>query len=81
MNTHYLKTWPVYFQQVIDGNKTFEVRLNDRNFRQGDTLVLQEWNGLCYTGRIVTASVTYLLEGGQFGIEEDYCVMAIKLNQ
>jgi hypothetical protein len=41
---HYLKTLPVYFDAVRRGDKTFEIRKNDRDFQTGDTLVLKEFD-------------------------------------
>jgi hypothetical protein len=38
--THYLKIDPVYFDAHKRGDKTFEVRRDDRGFQKGDTLVL-----------------------------------------
>jgi len=29
MNTIEKKVWPEYFQHIVDGKKTFELRLND----------------------------------------------------
>lgn len=43
METHYLKTWPTYFNAVKNGSKKFEIRLNDRDYRSGDILVLEEF--------------------------------------
>ena len=40
---HVLKTWPEYFAAVIIGTKTYEVRLDDRNFKEGDELLLREY--------------------------------------
>jgi hypothetical protein len=40
---HDLKTWPIYFQPVFDGRKTFELRNNDRGFNEGDSLTLSEF--------------------------------------
>lgn len=51
MRTHNLKTLPVFFEAVADGRKPFEIRHNDRDFREGDELRLQEWKGAAYTGR------------------------------
>lgn len=77
---HELKTWPKYFEEILTGNKTFEVRKNDRDFKQDDTLLLKEWNPeyLKYTGREISKKVGYVLKGRQFGIEAEHCVMSIK---
>lgn len=78
--THELKTWSKPFEKILSGAKTFEFRKNDRGFMNGDTLVLKEYNLLydTYSGREVTAIVTYILTGG-FGLPEDYCIMSIKV--
>lgn len=77
---HELKTWNEYFEEVFMGRKTFEVRKNDRNFKKGDLLILKEWNPKTekYTGRIISRGVSYVLEGGQFGVEKGYVVIAIQ---
>ena len=65
---HYLKTWPEYFNEVLSGRKPFEWRVDDRDFKLGDTLVLQEYiphqenpgrEGR-YTGREIRKTVSYL---------------------
>ena len=73
--THELKTWPVYFDAILAGVKTFEVRKNDRPFMESDYLLLREWNELSqiYTGREKVMFVTYVLGGFVPG----YTVMAI----
>lgn len=43
MTTHYLKTWPEYFKAIKSGEKKAELRLNDRDFKVGDTLILEEY--------------------------------------
>lgn len=76
---HSLKTAQEYFEEVRKGNKTFEVRFNDRNFRRGDILRLQEvFPDLTYTGRVIRAEVTYLLGGEQF-CKAGYVIMGIKV--
>ena len=76
---HELKTWPVYFQAVLDGKKTFEYRKNDRGFQVGDTLNLREFVDCSdtYTGREVQVKVTYFL-GSCPGLPEGYCIMGIE---
>jgi hypothetical protein len=78
--THALKTLPLYFQAVAERGKTFEVRKADRPFRVGETLLLQEWDNIwgAYTGNEISVTITYILHGGQLGIQEGYVVMGIK---
>lgn len=78
--THNLKTWPVYFGAVLAGAKTFEVRKDDgRGFQAGDSLILEEWDPETqeYTGARALVSVTYVLQGGQFGVEPGHVVMGL----
>lgn len=81
MKTHELKTWTEYFEALISGKKTFEVRKNDRNFQEGDLLILKDWNKLTdkYSGRQTAFTISYILEGGQFGIEDGFCVLGLKV--
>lgn len=78
--THGMKCAQPCFDAVVRGEKTFEVRRNDRGFggfRVGNELELREWDGMEYTGRRCTVVVTYVLQGGQYGIADGYCVMSI----
>jgi hypothetical protein len=78
MTTHELKTAPPFFGDVMSGRKTFECRKDDRGFHTGDTLLLREFQNREYTGREFRCKVTYVLTGGQWGIAQNYCVMAIR---
>lgn len=75
--THELKIFPMYFQAVWDGIKTFEVRKNDRDYRPNDILVLKEWNGKKYTGSAVCKRIIYMLTDTVVGIEKGYCVLGL----
>lgn len=77
MVVHRLKIKPEYFTDVTDGKKTFELRKNDRDFKVGDTLILQEYNE-DYTGRATKVKVTYMLKGGNYGLDKDYVILGIK---
>lgn len=84
MRTHRLKTWPAFYQAIIDGTKTFEVREDDRGYAVGDTLELCEWepsgHGMgSYTNREARCTVTYVMPGGRFGIDPNTVVMGIVL--
>lgn len=56
------KIWPEYFEAVSSGKKRFELRLNDFEVREGDILVLEEWDPQTknYTGRKLEKKVTYV---------------------
>lgn len=73
--THKLKTLPEFWDAVKSGEKTFEVRRNDRNFMVGDTLELIRHADS--DERIITCEITYVLTGGQFGIEPGYSVLGL----
>lgn len=88
---HTLKCWPAYFDAVGSGDKPFEVRRDDRGFQKGDVLVLQRTRAerltevdVHWRGHEMVAKhemrfvVTYVLTGGQFGIEPGYVVMGLR---
>ncbi len=58
------KCWPKFFQKILDGDKTFELRLADFDCNVGDILVLREFNpeNKQYSGRVIYKKVTYLLK-------------------
>ena len=58
------KTWPELFQKIVDGDKTFDLRLADFECKEGDILVLEEWNPNTkkYTGRVLEKKVTFVLK-------------------
>lgn len=90
MKTHELKLLTKYFKDVQSGLKTFELRNNDRDFQVGDTLILKEYyqgdtdykDGIYtpshYTNNQVIKRVTYILHGGQYGLEEGYVILGIQ---
>ncbi len=47
------KLWQEYFDRVASGKKKYELRLNNFEIVEGDTLVLEEWDRdkQEYTGR------------------------------
>ncbi|MFA6227643.1 MAG: DUF3850 domain-containing protein [Patescibacteria group bacterium] len=69
MATIHKKIWPQYFSAVASGKKKYELRLNDFEVREGDVLVLEEWDPLTekYTGRTIEKTVTYV---GKFSLDK-----------
>ncbi|MBI4709204.1 MAG: DUF3850 domain-containing protein [Candidatus Portnoybacteria bacterium] len=62
------KIWPEYFDDVASGKKKYELRLNDFKVKEGDTLILEEWDPRTkkYTGRKTEKKVTYV---GKFKVD------------
>ena len=72
---HELKILPQYMDEVLAGNKTFELRKNDRDFQIGDTFVLREWKDGAYTGRYFIQSIVYILKDcPEYGLADGYCI-------
>ena len=59
---HEKKVWPEYFQRILNGDKTFELRLANWECNEGDILVLQEWDPKTekFSGRTLEKEVTYV---------------------
>lgn len=77
---HILKILPEYFTAVANEMKTFEVRKDDRPFSLYDTLLMKEWVNGHYTGRALTARISYILRNTdehQY-CAPGYCILAIK---
>lgn len=75
---HKIKIAPMYFEDLLRGIKTFELRKNDRDFKVGDTLILGEFRDGDYTGKEIKTEITYLLQD-YTGLIEGYCILGIKM--
>lgn len=85
--THTLKVWPVFWDVLESGTKNFEVRLNDRQFQAGDYIQFmrthpERLNEVDLTfhecHNAINRRITFVLAGGQFGIDDEYCVLALE---
>lgn len=74
---HELKTLPGYFEDVLAGRKSFEVRKNDRDFREGDLLALNEYGEGGYTGRCCLVRIDYILNDPNYCLK-GFVVLGIK---
>ncbi len=67
------KTWPgpEHFDAVLSGKKKYELRLNDFEVKEGDILLLEEWNPetKSYTGRTIEKKVTQV---GKFRVDNRF---------
>lgn len=82
---HELKTVQPYFSLVRAGVKNFELRQDDRSFREGDILHLREFippfeeePGGLYTGKSLYRKVGYILRGPAFGLKAGFVIMALQ---
>lgn len=75
---HQIRLASMYFDDVVSGKKSFELRKNDRGYKEGDFLEMMEFKDGKNTGRTVRVLVTYLLDD-YTGLEDGYCIMGTKL--
>lgn len=55
---------PDFYDLVNSNKKNFELRLNEFEVKEGDTLILEEWDPKTkeYTGRTIEREVGYVLK-------------------
>lgn len=76
--THEVKLASAYYEDVKTGRKTFELRKNDRKYKEGDRLHMLEFTDGRHTGRTITAEIIYMLED-YTGLTEGYCILGIRV--
>lgn len=78
--THDIKCWPRYYYKIETGQKTYELRKNDRDYQTGDLLLIQEFqpDTQQYTGRHHLQQVSHILHGPAFGLKKGYCIMSLR---
>ena len=74
---HELKIMPKYFDAVTSGEKTFEVRKKDRDFKVGDCVILSEFDGKEFTGRGCVREITYILDDPEY-CKDGYVVFGMR---
>lgn len=87
MTEHVLKSWPRFFRPIVDGQRTHELRRNDRDFAVGDILRLREYDNVktTYTGATCTAVVTSITSAGEpcavsdEALHPDFCILSIRV--
>lgn len=58
------------------GTKRFELRKNDADYREGDSVTLQEWDGEKHTGNAVTVGIKYVMKNcPEHGLMDGYCIL------
>lgn len=79
MNIHDIKIHEQYFDDVASAKKKSELRKNDRGYKEGDMLILREWNPLIeqYTERVVSAIITHIYQGPN--LPQEYAILSIRV--
>jgi hypothetical protein len=67
------------FDAVWDGRKLHEVRVNDRNYREGDRVIMREFTGTALTGRWVQVDVLFVTYGPNWGLPSELCVFSFAM--
>lgn len=72
--SHDLKITSEYFDLQDRGIKNFEVRFNDRDYKVGDELYLNEFSEGVYTGRSIKRNIIYVFNDERY-VKEGYVII------
>jgi len=79
------KCWPEIFEKVLSGQKRFDVRVADFEVKEGDILILEEWDPTTkeYTGRTIEKKVDFVLNFNldSFGQEKEILETGLNIIQ
>lgn len=82
MRLHILKIKEEYMKAISYGEKTFELRENDRDYQVGDLIHfvdLDENEYLMFNNVDNIYRITYVLKDvPEYGLDKDYCILGIK---
>lgn len=69
------KILPKYFEEIIKGNKKFEIRKDEDNLEVGDLIILKEYMNEKYTGREYQVKIKYILRNvSEYGLKDEYLI-------
>lgn len=85
--THSVKSWPDFFRSIVAGERSHELRPNDRGYLVGDHLLLREWDPKTetYTGAVCTAAITSMTSReipcavSDQGLSPNFCILSIRV--
>lgn len=76
---HKIKCYHEYFKKMWLYKKLFEVRKDDRDYRENDILEIWETDSPYKVKRIIIATVDYILKDFE-GLKDGFVVMSITIN-
>lgn len=77
--THKLKLQKEYADAILSGDKSFEIRFDDRGYQKGDYIQFNVVDGIYEVNHRLNDKkfvITYILHG--WGLQENWCALAIK---
>jgi hypothetical protein len=82
---HHVKSWAHFFDAIKAGQKTHDLRKNDRDYKIGDQLWLKRYDNINggYTGETLLVNITYMTSTytpcafSSSALHEDYCILSI----
>lgn len=84
---HIVKSWTMFFADIVAGTRTSDIRLNDRRYAVGDNMLLNEWDPVknVYTGHKALVRITYMQQNKSNpcailhdAIKDGYAVLSIR---
>jgi hypothetical protein len=85
---HSVRSWSMFYQDILTGARTSDIRLNDRRYAVGDQMRLMEFDPVkfAYTGQEQMVEITYIQTNksnpcaiSREALHDDYVVLSIKL--
>lgn len=77
---HKIKCFQDRFIPIKMGKCKVDIRFNDRNYKIGDILILQEGypsiNEFIYTGNTITAEITH---SSTYGVKDGFVALSLEL--
>jgi hypothetical protein len=87
VRTHELKSWSRFFRAIVTGERSHELRRNDRDFRVRDRVYLREYDpdSDTYSGASCQAVITSMTSRdapcavSDQGLNPDFCILSIRI--
>lgn len=87
MTKHYVKSWAHFFDAISAGKKLHDLRKLDRDYKVGDTFVLQRYDNIngAYTGEELETEITYITSSqvpcafSSSALDKNYGILSIKV--
>jgi hypothetical protein len=76
MKTINVKIKQEYFDLIIQGVKTFEIRLNDRDYQADDRIIMSVYEDGMFTGDWVACFIPYVFYNPDY-CKEGYVIMSL----